>query len=83
MIEAGIADPDSAEGARFCTGDRFSGGVPSQCPYPFCIVFTDPSALAAERKTYARLLYKYGVSVGDIALILAKTRATVRGYLKK
>jgi len=87
MIAAGVADPDSREGALFCAGDRDSDGMQSQCPYPYCIIFENlagPHELEArERKRVARELHKHLVSVKDIALILDKSTHTVRKYLKK
>lgn len=87
MIDAGIEDPNSAEGILFCTGDRLSGGVESQCPYPYCVVFEHSSQAAKlkakARKEFAINLHKYGISEKDIALILHLGLATIRRYLRK
>ena len=84
MQDARIEDPDSIEGIRFCAGSK---DTESQCPYPNCIVFEQPSATsklgAQRRRKVARGLRSYGVSVEDIALILDKSVHTIRGYIRK
>ncbi len=86
MIEAGIEDPDSEEGAQFCAGDRH-GLVESQCPYPVCVVFetlgVNRVAIARERRRVARQLHIHGVSVDDIALILDRKPVTIRHYFRR
>lgn len=83
MLDAGIEDPESAEGIVFCTGNR---ETESRCPYPVCVVFEHRggSWLAAdERKRIAWELYDHGVSKEDIALILGKHFRTVQRYLRR
>jgi DNA-binding NarL/FixJ family response regulator len=77
MIQAGIDDPTSPEGAQFCTGE---------CPYPYCVVFDSPpprEQLAQWRSSIAKDLKARGVSTKDIALIFGKDTRTVQRYLKR
>ena len=85
MKEAGITDPDSAEGILFCAGDR---NTESSCPYPKCIVFEYTMKELLQMRAYSRAKVakeynKYGVSVEDIALIMSLSESTVERYLKR
>lgn len=76
MTEAGVEDPESEDGIRFCT---------DKCPYPFCVVFESSSVkeAATRRADFAKRLHRHGVSIKDIALILNQKRTTIQGYLKR
>ena len=85
MKAAGIDNPDSAEGIRFCAGDK---DTESSCPYPKCIVFEYSGSELMRMETDKRIRIakeykKYGVSTKDIALIMGLSNHTVRSYLKR
>jgi len=86
MIDAGIEDPDSEEGALFCAGNR-SNSIKSQCPYPVCVVFensrTNRKEIVREKVRFSMQLHIRGVSVEDIALILSRKPETIRRYLRR
>ncbi|GAG84881.1 unnamed protein product [marine sediment metagenome] len=77
MIDAGIEDPDSREGARFCT---------DKCPYDFCIVF---EGAAADRQTRTREMVKKtmellraGYGKREIGRRLHRHPSTIKYYIK-
>lgn len=86
MIDAGIEDPDSREGALFCAGSS-NDKIKSRCPYDYCIVFEHKKiskVRTVEDKTkFAIKLLAHGVSRDDIALILHVKRRTLQRYLRK
>jgi len=86
MIDAGIEDPESAEGILFCSGSR-DDRTKSRCPYSYCVVFehqeTAPQLKLKERVGLTKDLKAHGVSIDDIALILNRSHYTVRSYLRK
>lgn len=86
MVDAGVEDPESAEGILFCAGSR-DGTVESRCPYSYCVVFEHEEPVATmkayERKELAKKLHNHNVSVYDIALILRVSEHSVMRYLRK
>ena len=88
MVQAGVKNPESAEGILFCAGDRTTE---SSCPYPYCVAlekltqgYNSSRVQKRERKRkLARDLYSHRVSLRDIALILNKHTRTITRYLGK
>lgn len=78
MIKAGIVDPESLEGKRFCT---------DKCPYDRCIVFeaekSPYTVIRNKRAERAKLMAAEGHSVGDIAAALRMSTKTIGRYLAK
>ena len=84
MVAAGVDDPESPRGKKFCAGDREHE---SQCPYRVCIVFElgrlSQVMRTDEKADLAKRFLTAGVSVKDIALIMAASDRTIRRYLKR
>ena len=76
MIIAGINDPDSQAGIDFCI---------ESCPYDYCVMLETikKSLRYAESIRIEKGVRVRGVSLDDIALVLRKSKGSVRGYLKK
>ena len=68
MIDAGIEDPESAQGRTFCSSCIFS-----------CCELYEPQQIV---KTEAQELQQMGFSVETIGLTLDLTERTVTKYLK-
>ena len=85
MIDAGIEDPESSDGIRFCAGSR-DGEFKSQCPYNYCVVVeygrTSKQLAVDEEAAFVKDLQVHKVSLDDIALIIGKSLKTVRRRLK-
>jgi DNA-binding NarL/FixJ family response regulator len=78
MINAGIGDPESLEGKKFCT---------ENCPYEYCIVFEGydtrrKKQTSREVKLVGEMLSS-GMSIKDIAKELGVTRRTVERRKKE
>jgi hypothetical protein len=84
MLDAGITDPDSAEGILFCAGDRTHE---SQCPYDYCVLEEFHLSTRTMRKNglvaFATRMYRAGISHKDIAIILGLSYATTERYLNE
>ena len=81
MIEAGIEDPESLEGKRFCT---------KRCPYPVCVVYEEYGNKQPQRyekaETRARaikILREEGKSKKEIAKILNVSLSLVYRYYRE
>lgn len=78
MIEAGIIDPNSPEGMKFCLN----------CPYPnHCIVFDNDSNGKDDkgklvRATTAKSMKDRGWSIEEIAKAMGKDVRTIKRYIK-
>jgi len=76
MIEAGITNPESLEGIRFCT---------NKCPYDHCVIaepkVSSRKVRALLQKRAARLLYSQGMSVQEIADKLEISLSSAKGYI--
>ena len=76
MKNAGIKDPESLEGKKFCT---------DKCPYDRCMVFEAEKSPYTVRRNYraerAKRMAADGLSVEEIAIILGKKKNTIRRYL--
>lgn len=86
MIDAGIENPDSIEGALFCAGSR-DDSIKSRCPYEYCVVFEHPATSKTRqvnaKAQFVKNLRSHGVSLEDIALILHTSMRTAQRYLKR
>jgi len=76
MIEAGITDPESLAGKRFCT---------HKCPYDHCVIaepkITSPKVRTMLQKRAAKLLHANGKTIQEIADELQIGYYTIRNYL--
>ncbi len=75
QIEAGITEANSKEGIDFCI---------HQCPYKDGCILFDSATIKGNRvkarkimADFTNRLYKHGVSVKDIGMIIGKDKRTV------